>query len=62
MNERGLVDGRNVTVEWRWTEGKPERVEALAAELVALKPDLIVTTSGQPTAAVKAATDAIPTT
>lgn len=46
--------------EGRWTEGKPERVEELAAELVRLKPDLIVTTSGQPTAAVKAATDTIP--
>jgi len=40
--------------------GKPERVTELAAELVRLKPDLIVTTSDQPTAAVKAATDAIP--
>ncbi len=60
LKELGLVEGRDITVDWRWTEGKPERVTELAAELVRLKPDLIVTTSGQPTAAVKAATDAIP--
>lgn len=60
LKELGLVEGRNITVEWRWTEGKPERVTELAAELVRLKPALIVTTSGQPTAAVKAATATIP--
>ena len=60
LKELGLVEGRDITVDWRWTEGKPERVTELAAELVRLKPGLIVTTSDQPTAAVKAATDAIP--
>jgi putative ABC transport system substrate-binding protein len=60
LKELGLVEGRNITVDWRWTEGKPERVTELAAELVRLKPALIVTTSGQPTAAVKAATATIP--
>jgi putative ABC transport system substrate-binding protein len=60
LEVRGLVEGRNITVDWRWTEGKPERVAELAAELVRLKPDLIVTTSVQPTAAVKMATDTIP--
>ena len=60
LKELGLLEGRDITVDWRWTEGKPERVTELATELVRLKPDLIVTTSVQPTAAVKAATDAIP--
>jgi putative ABC transport system substrate-binding protein len=60
LKERGLAEGSNIIVEWRWTEGKPERSPELAAELVKLKPDLIVTTSGTPTAAVKAATDTIP--
>jgi putative ABC transport system substrate-binding protein len=60
LKELGLAEGSNIIVEWRWTEGKPERSPELAAELVALKLDLIVTTSGQPTAAVKAATDKIP--
>jgi putative ABC transport system substrate-binding protein len=60
LKEQGLVEGTNITVEWRWTEGKAERSPVLAAELVALKPDLIVTTSGQPTAVAKAATATIP--
>ena len=60
LMELGFAEGGNIMVEWRWTEGKPERSAELAAELVQLKPDLIVTTSGGPTAAVKAATDTIP--
>ena len=60
LKELGLAEGSNIIVEWRWTEGKPERSPELAAELVKLKPDLIVTTAGQPTAAAKAATDTIP--
>ncbi len=60
LTELGRVEGRNIIVEWRWTEGKPERSSELAAELVRLGPDLIVTTAGQPTAAVKAATNTIP--
>jgi len=60
LKELGLVEGSDIIVEWRWTEGKAERVTELAAELVKLQPDLIVTTSVQPTAAVKAATGTIP--
>ena len=60
LKELGLAEGSNIIVEWRWTEGKPERSPELAAELVQLKPDLIVTTAGQPTFAVKAATNTIP--
>ena len=59
LKERGLVEGSNIVVEWRWTEGKPERSPELATELVRLKPDLIVSTALQPTAAVKAASGTI---
>jgi len=60
LKDLGLGEGSNIIIEWRWTEGKAERVLELAAELVKLRPDLIVTTSPQPTAAVKAATGTIP--
>jgi len=43
LNETGYVDGRNIAVEYRWAEGNPERFPALAAELVALNVDVIVT-------------------
>ena len=46
MNETGYIEGRNIAVEYRWAEGKPERFPALAAELVALKVDVIVTHGG----------------
>jgi len=60
LKELGHIEGRNIIVEWRWTDGKAERSSGLAAELVRLNPDLIVTTSSQPTAAVKAVTETIP--
>lgn len=60
LKERGLVEGRNVIIEWRWTEGTAERIAGLARELVALEPELIVTTAPQPTDAAKAATNSIP--
>jgi len=41
LREHGFVDGQNVKIEWRWAQGKLERLPALAAELVALKPDVI---------------------
>jgi putative ABC transport system substrate-binding protein len=42
----GYVEGRNLVIEWRDAEGKPERFPALAAELVALKVDVIVAAGG----------------
>src|SRR4030095_9741283 len=57
----GYVDGRNVVIEIRDAEGKPERLPALAAELVALKVDVIVTGGGTlPALAAKQATKTIP--
>ena len=58
--ELGYVDGRTVTMEWRWADGKTERYPALAAELVQLKVDLIVTSSTPATLAAKHATSSIP--
>jgi putative tryptophan/tyrosine transport system substrate-binding protein len=50
---RGWVEGRNLTVDKRGAGGEQERLPALAAELVALKPDLIVAVGGQATRAAK---------
>jgi putative tryptophan/tyrosine transport system substrate-binding protein len=60
LSELGYVDGRNVTMEWRWADGKADRYPALAAELVQFKVDLIVTSSTPATLAAKQATSSIP--
>ena len=43
LRELGYEDGRNIAIEYRWAEGKEERLPHLAAQLVALRPDVIVT-------------------
>lgn len=60
LRELGYVDGQNVTIEWRWSEGKPDRFPSLATEVVALKPDVIVASGTQAIRAAKRATSAIP--
>jgi putative tryptophan/tyrosine transport system substrate-binding protein len=61
LRDVGYVEGHNVVIEYRDAEGKPERLPALAAELVALKVDVIVAPGGTPTAlAAKEATKTIP--
>lgn len=61
LRELGYVEGRSVVFEYRWAEGKYERLPALAKELVRLNVDLIVTGGGIPSAlAAKAATKTIP--
>jgi len=54
------IEGKNITIEYRFAEGKPERVPELAANLVRLKVDLIVVTGGPQALAAKKATTAIP--
>jgi len=46
MRELGYVDGKNIAIEYRYTEGKSERLPELAAELASLKVDIIVTETG----------------
>src|SRR5438093_12459715 len=47
LRDLGYVEGRNVVIEYRDAEGKPERLPALAAELVALKVDVIFAQIGR---------------
>ena len=61
LRDLGYVEGRNLVIEYRDAEGKPERLPALAAELVALKVDVIVTAGGTLAAlAAKQATRTLP--
>ncbi len=60
MRELGYVEGKNLTVEWRYADGKHERLPALAAELVQLKPDVIVTHATPAVHALKRTTNTIP--
>ena len=61
LRDLGYVEGRNLVLEYRDAEGKLEQLPALAAELVALKVDVIVTGGGTPTAlAAKQATRTLP--
>jgi len=56
----GYVEGRNLVIEIRYADGKLERLPALAAELIATKPDLIFAPPAPATTAVKALTSTIP--
>jgi putative tryptophan/tyrosine transport system substrate-binding protein len=60
LRELGYVEGKNIIIEWRAADGKPDRLPALAAELVRLKVDVIVTAGPLPTRAAKEATVTIP--
>jgi putative ABC transport system substrate-binding protein len=59
MRELGWIDGRTVTIEYRWAEGRSERFAEIAAEFVRLKVDVIVTV-GSAVAAAMRATSTIP--
>ena len=61
LRDLGYVEGRDLVIEWRSAEGKLERIPALAAELVALKVDVIVTATTPHALAAKQATSTIPT-
>jgi putative tryptophan/tyrosine transport system substrate-binding protein len=60
LRERGYVEGQNVAIEYRWGEGKPERFPGLAAELVGLKVDVIVTSGPHAIRAARHATSTVP--
>ena len=60
LRDLGYVVGRNIVLEYRGAEGRPERVSGLAHQIVALKPDLIVVLGGDLVPFVKGATSTIP--
>ena len=60
LRELGYVEGKNISIEYRFAEGKLDRLPALAAELVRLKVDLIITSGPPVTRAAKEATNTIP--
>jgi putative ABC transport system substrate-binding protein len=60
LSKLGWIEGKNLIIEYRFAEQKPERLPELAADLVRLKVDLIVVTGVQPALAAKSATATIP--
>ena len=60
LRELGYAEGKNIVIEWRFAEGKVDRLAALMAELRRLKVDIIVTGGPEPTSSAKEATVTIP--
>ena len=60
LRELGWVDGRTIAIEYRWAEGRTDRVAAIAAELVRLGVDVVVTAGTPAVSAAKQATSIIP--
>src|SRR5262245_51486900 len=57
LRDLGYVEGQNITIEFRWAEGKYDRLPDLAAELVRLKVNVIVAGGAPATQAAKQATE-----
>ena len=60
LSKIGWIEGKNIAIDYRFAEQKPERVPELAADLVRLKVDLILVASGASALAAKGATTTIP--
>jgi ABC-type uncharacterized transport system substrate-binding protein len=60
LRELGYVEGQNIFVDYRWADGMPDRFPALAAELIQLRVDAIVTYNNAPVAALQHATRTVP--
>jgi putative ABC transport system substrate-binding protein len=60
LRDLGYIEGKNIGLEYRYAEGKPDRLAALAADLVRLQVDVIVTTTSQGARAAQRATRTIP--
>jgi len=60
LRELGYVEGQNIFIDYRWAEGRPDRLAALAGELVNLRVDVIVTSTNTPVVALQQATRTIP--
>ena len=61
MREKGWIEGKNLLVEYRYYAEIPDRIPALAGELVALKPDVLIALGPREALALKSATATIPT-
>ena len=59
ITDEGYIEGRNVAIEYRWGEGRVERLAEIAAELVRLKVDVIVTSGTRQVVAAQQATSVI---
>lgn len=60
LREAGWAEGRNLVIDWRFAEGKPERLPTLLAELVALNPDVLVTIGPRPALLAKESSAKLP--
>ena len=60
LRELSWIEGRSIAIEYRWAEGRSERFTEIAAELVRLKVDVIVTHAAPAALAAKRATSVIP--
>jgi putative tryptophan/tyrosine transport system substrate-binding protein len=60
LRDLGYMEGKNIAIEWRFADGKRDRLAALATELVSLKVAVIVTRGSAPTRAAKETTFTIP--
>ena len=60
LQERGWVEGQTVTIEYRWAEGKPDRLAGLVAELVRLRVDVIVLSGTAALRAARSVTSTVP--
>src|SRR5215813_11328849 len=60
LRDLGYVEGKNIVIEWRYAEGKMDRLPDLASELVRLKVDIVVTGGPAATRPAKEATVSIP--
>src|SRR5262247_3025701 len=60
LSKLGWIEGKNIRIEYRYSEGREDRLPGLAAELVGLKVDVIVTSISPDTLAAKKATTTIP--
>jgi putative tryptophan/tyrosine transport system substrate-binding protein len=60
LRDLGYIEGQNIVIEYRYAEGKPDRLRELARELVAIKPDLIFALGGDVAPSARVATNTIP--
>jgi putative ABC transport system substrate-binding protein len=60
LQDLGYIEGQSITIDYRYAEGKPERLPSLARELVSAKPDLIFALGGDVAPSARVATNTIP--